>query len=42
MPLREIRCDDPHEHAALLRSLVLEKVNGKPAAEFWNEAGPRR
>jgi hypothetical protein len=39
MPLKELSCDFQRERdAALLRSLTtLEKINGKPAAEFWKE-----
>jgi hypothetical protein len=39
MPLKEIGCDfQPGRDAKILRSLTgLEKINGKPAAEFWKE-----
>jgi hypothetical protein len=39
MPLKEIVCDfQPERDAKILRSLTgLEKINGKPAAEFWKE-----
>jgi hypothetical protein len=39
MPLKEIHCDFQRErNAEVLRSLTtLEKINGKPAAEFWKE-----
>jgi Leucine-rich repeat (LRR) protein len=39
MPLKEIGCDFQSERdAKILRSLMgLEKINGKPAAEFWKE-----
>jgi hypothetical protein len=37
LPLKELNCDfRPERDAALLRSIkTLEKINGKPAAEFW-------
>jgi len=36
LPLKEITCDfQPERDAAILRSIkTLEKINGKPAAEF--------
>jgi formylglycine-generating enzyme required for sulfatase activity len=39
MPLRELECDFRAERdAAILRSIkTLEKINGKPAEEFWKE-----
>jgi hypothetical protein len=39
MPLKEIACDFQRKRdAEILRSLTtLEKINGKPAAEFWKE-----
>ncbi len=39
MPLLEIRCDfRPERDAAVLRSLkTLQKINGKPAPDFWKE-----
>jgi serine/threonine protein kinase len=39
MPLQELRCDFNLERdAAILRSIkTLENINGKPAAEFWEE-----
>jgi hypothetical protein len=39
LPLKEIVCDfEPKRDAEKLRSLrSLEKINGKPAAEFWKE-----
>jgi hypothetical protein len=39
MPLKEIACDfQPGRDAKILRSLTgLEKINFKPAAEFWKE-----
>jgi hypothetical protein len=41
MPLKSVVCDVwPWRDAAVLRSLpTLEAINGKPAAEFWKEAG---
>ncbi len=43
MPLEDLHCDfKPERDAALLRSLkTLEKINGKPAADFWKEVNPR-
>jgi hypothetical protein len=43
MPLTEIYCDfKPERDAEILRSIkTLEKINGKPAAEFWKEVGGR-
>jgi hypothetical protein len=40
MPLKEIRCDFERERdAEVLRSLTtLERINDKPAADFWKEA----
>jgi hypothetical protein len=37
MPLKELRCDfKPERDADILRSIkTLEKINDKPAAEFW-------
>jgi tRNA A-37 threonylcarbamoyl transferase component Bud32 len=39
MPLRSIRCDiRPDREAGLLRSMgTLETINGRPAAEFWED-----
>jgi hypothetical protein len=39
MPLTKLLCDfRPERDAALLRSIkTLEKINEKPAAEFWKE-----
>jgi predicted Ser/Thr protein kinase len=39
MPLVELWCDfKPERDAAVLRSIpTLKKINGKPAAEFWQE-----
>jgi serine/threonine protein kinase len=39
MPLRELECDfRPERDAEILRSIkTLEKINGKPAAEFWKD-----
>ena len=39
MPLKEIWCDfKPERDAEILRSIkTLEKINGKPAAEFWKD-----
>jgi hypothetical protein len=45
MPLKELWCDfKPNRDAALLRSIrTLEKINGKPAKEFWKAVGgPRK
>ncbi len=41
MPLKEVHCDfQPKRDAAILRSIkTLEKINGKPAAQFWKEDG---
>lgn len=39
MPLVELFCDYRRAHAETLRSIkTLQKINGKPAAEFWKEA----
>jgi hypothetical protein len=37
MPLKELDCDfRPERDAEILRSIkTLERINGKPAAEFW-------
>jgi len=38
MPLTEMYVDVKSEHVAVLRSIkTLEKINDKPAAEFWKE-----
>jgi Leucine-rich repeat (LRR) protein len=39
MPLKELICDfQPDRDAEILRSIkTLEKINGKPAAEFWKD-----
>jgi hypothetical protein len=39
MPLKELGCDFlPERDAEIVRSIkTLEKINGKPAAEFWKE-----
>jgi serine/threonine protein kinase len=44
MPLKELRCDFQHERdAEILRSIkTLEKINGKPAQEFWQEADAKK
>jgi serine/threonine protein kinase len=44
MPLKELHCDfKPDRDADVLRSLgMLEKINGKPAKQFWEEVGPGR
>jgi formylglycine-generating enzyme required for sulfatase activity len=41
MPLKELSCDfRPERDAEILRSIkTLEKINGKPAAQFWAEIG---
>jgi hypothetical protein len=43
MPLKELLCDFQRERdAALLRSLTtLERINDKPAADFWKEVDNR-
>jgi Leucine-rich repeat (LRR) protein len=40
MPLKDLSCDfKPFRDTEILRSIkTLEKINGKPAAEFWKEA----
>jgi Leucine-rich repeat (LRR) protein len=40
MPLKELNCEFQRERdAEILRSITtLERINGKPAAEFWKEA----
>ena len=44
MPLREIRCDfQPKRDSGILRSIkTLEKINDKPAAQFWKEVDKRK
>jgi hypothetical protein len=44
MPLKDIRCDfKPERDGAVLRSLkTLEKINGKPATEFWKELDTKK
>ena len=39
MPLQELNCDfRPERDADILRSIkTLEKINYKPAAEFWDQ-----
>jgi hypothetical protein len=39
MPLVALQCDfEPERDAEVLRSIkTLEKINDKPAAEFWKE-----
>jgi hypothetical protein len=39
MPLKQLLCDfKPERDAEILRSIkTLEKINGKPAAEFWKQ-----
>ena len=41
MPLKELWCDfRPKRDTEVLRSLTtLERINGKPVAQFWKEAG---
>ena len=41
MPLKEVWCDfQPQRDAEILRSIkTLERINGKPAAQFWKEVG---
>jgi hypothetical protein len=43
MPLKALQCDfKPERDAEVLRSLkTLEKINGKPAADFWKEVDGR-
>jgi serine/threonine protein kinase len=44
MPLKELRCDfKPERDAEILRSIkTLEKINGKPAKEFWAEVDAKK
>jgi hypothetical protein len=44
MPLKELMCDfKPERDAEILRSLkTLEKINGKPAQEFWKEVDAKK
>jgi eukaryotic-like serine/threonine-protein kinase len=44
MPLKELRCDfKPERDADILRSIkTLETINGKPAAEFWNNVNSKK
>jgi serine/threonine protein kinase/Leucine-rich repeat (LRR) protein len=44
MPLKELNCDFmPDRDAKILRSIkTLEKINNKPAAEFWKEVDAQR
>ena len=44
MPLKELLCDfQPGRDAAILRSIkTLEKINNKPAAQFWKEVDSGR
>jgi len=41
LPLKELSCDfKPERDAELLRAIkTLEKINDKPAKEFWEEVG---
>jgi hypothetical protein len=41
LPLKQLGLDfRPERDAEVLRSLTgLERINGKPAAEFWKEQG---
>jgi hypothetical protein len=43
MPLKELSCDfKPERDAAILRPIrTLERINGKPAQEFWKEVDAR-
>jgi hypothetical protein len=43
LPLKEVSCEfKPERDAAILRSIkTLEKINGKPAKEFWKEVDGR-
>jgi hypothetical protein len=43
MPLKELSCDfKPERDTEILRSLKsLQRINGKPAAEFWKEVDAR-
>jgi hypothetical protein len=44
MPLKELTCDfKPKRDAEVLRSIkTLERINGKPAAEFWKEVDAKK
>src|SRR5260370_4345373 len=44
MPLKEVNCDfRPERDAEILRSIkTLEKINDKPAAQFWKELPPAK
>ena len=44
MPLKEVLCDfKPERDAEILRSIkTLEKINNKPAAEFWKEVDEKK
>jgi hypothetical protein len=44
MPLKELSCDfKPERDAEILRSInTLEKINGKPAKEFWQEVDAKK
>jgi Leucine-rich repeat (LRR) protein len=44
MPLKELHCDFiPARDTAILRSIkTLEKINGKPAKEFWAEVDAKK
>jgi hypothetical protein len=44
MPLKELWCDfKPARDAEILRAIkTLEKINGKPAAEFWKEVDTKK
>jgi len=38
LPLKELHWDKPERDAKILRSIkTLEKINDKPAKEFWKE-----
>jgi len=44
MPLKELWCDfKPERDAEILRSIkTLEKINDKPAADFWKEVDDQK
>jgi hypothetical protein len=44
MPLKELHCDfKPERDAEILRSITtLERINDKPAREFWAEVGANK
>jgi hypothetical protein len=44
LPLKRLSCDfQPERDAALLRSIKsLERINEKPAAEFWKDVDAQK